>query len=198
MDSLTQGLLGAVTFALIKDKKIGKKSVIIGAIAGTIPDMDVFLAPLFNDVELLSVHRSVSHSIIFAVLSSILLGTIFHKIYEKKHSHLQWMLAFFLAIFTHSLLDWCTTYGTKLLSPFTSHLFSTNNIHVFEPIYTSILLVGVILLVIKKHPNKARHKIIQITLFVSSLYLLWTFASKGIANSEFVNELENRILNMKN
>ncbi|MFT5245793.1 MAG: inner membrane protein, partial [Gammaproteobacteria bacterium] len=64
MDSITQGLLGALTFAAVKDKEIGKKSLLIGAIAGTIPDMDVFLSPLFSDVAFLTIHRSVSHSII--------------------------------------------------------------------------------------------------------------------------------------
>ena len=58
MDSLSQALLGATTFALVKDKEIGKKSLLIGAIAGTIPDLDVFLSPFFNEVAFLSVHRS--------------------------------------------------------------------------------------------------------------------------------------------
>ena len=189
MDSITQGLLGAVTFALIKDKEIGKKSLLIGAIAGTIPDLDVLLSPFFNEVAFLSVHRSVSHSAIFAILISWLLGAVFHRIYKRKHSLLKWIFAFFLAIFTHALLDWCTTYGTKLLSPFSSHLFSTNNIHVIEPTYTIILLIGFLILLIKKASNKSRQRIVSFTLILSSCYLLWTFASKGIANEHFVKEL---------
>ena len=146
MDSLTQGLLGATTFAIIKDKDIGKKSLLIGAIAGTIPDLDVFLSPFFNDIEFLTIHRSVSHSIGLAILLSLLFGEIFYRIYKRKHSRKNWNLAFLLAIFTHSLLDWFTTYGTKLISPFNDHLFSLNSIHVFEPIYTSILLGGILLI----------------------------------------------------
>lgn len=91
---------------------------------------------------------------------------------------------------THSLLDWCTTYGTKLLSPFSGHLFSTNNIHVFEPIYTSILLIGVMLLLVGKRPPVRRQRILNWTVLFSTLYLAWTFISKGIANYQFVNELE--------
>lgn len=190
MDSITQGLLGAVTFAIVKDKEIGKKSLLIGAIAGTIPDMDVFLAPLFNDVEFLTVHRSISHSIIFAVILSLLLGAIFHRIYKKRQSQSKWMLAFFLAIFTHSLLDLCTTYGTKFFSPFNSQLFSTNNIHVFEPIYTLILLFGVIVLAIKTQTPSNRKRLLNLTLVLSTLYLFWSFVSKGIANDHFVKELD--------
>ena len=97
MDSITQGLLGAVTFAIIKDKEIGKKSLVIGAIAGTIPDLDIFLSPLFSDVEFLTIHRSVSHSIVFAIVLSLILGASFHRIYRKKQSQSKWMFCFFLS-----------------------------------------------------------------------------------------------------
>ncbi len=190
MDSLTQGLLGAITFAAVKDKDIGKKSLLIGAIAGTIPDLDVFLSPLFNSIEFLTVHRSVSHSIVLAIVLSFILGEIFYKIYQQKQSRTSWSLAFFLAIMTHSLLDWCTTYGTKLLSPFNDHLFSTNNIHVFEPVYTLILFVGVLLLLVKDRSREKRQKILNWTLIISTAFIMWTFVSKGIANKNFVAELE--------
>lgn len=186
MDSLTQGLLGAATFAIVKNKEIGKKSLIIGAVAGTIPDLDVFLSPLFNDIEFLTVHRSVSHSIGFAILLSLLLGEIFHRVYKRKYSRIKWNFAFFLAIFTHSLLDWCTTYGTKLISPIDDHLFSLNSIHVFEPIYTSILLAGVLFHLIKKSENKSLKK----ALILSTCYLVFGIVSKNHAFYHFKTQLE--------
>ncbi len=189
MDSLTQGLLGAVTFAIVKDKEIGKKSLLIGAIAGTLPDLDVFLAPFFNDIEFLTVHRSVSHSILLAVILSVGLGALFHRWYQREQSQLKWIFAFFLAIMTHSLLDWCTTYGTKLLSPFNDHLFSTNNIHTFEPFYTLILLIGVIVLLIKKNAAVGRQSILNLTLLLSIGYLGCTFKSKDIASNQFIQSL---------
>ena len=189
MDSLTQGLLGATTFAIIKDKDIGKKSLLIGAIAGTIPDLDVFLSPFFNDIEFLTIHRSVSHSIGLAILLSLLFGEIFYRIYKRKHSRKNWNLAFLLAIFTHSLLDWFTTYGTKLISPFNDHLFSLNSIHVFEPIYTSILLGG-ILLYLFKSSNNLRRAALKYSLIISSCYLLIGVISKNHAYYHFKTQLE--------
>jgi len=190
MDSLSQALLGASTFALVKDKHIGKSSLVVGAIAGTIPDLDVFLAPFFNEVAFITVHRSLSHSLLFAVLASFLMGYCAHRITKRRYRYRDWSLAFFLALFTHTLLDWCTTYGTKILCPFNSHLFSFNNIHVLEPIYTSILFIGVVLLTLKKQINRA--KVINWTLGLSTLYLGWSFVSKGIANHQFVQEVEAR------
>jgi len=186
MDSLTQGLLGAATFALIKNKEIGKKSLLIGAVAGTIPDLDVFLAPLFNEIEFLTVHRSFSHSIAFAVLISIILGELFHRISDRKYNRAKWSLAFFLSIFTHSLLDWCTTYGTKLFSPFDDHLFSLNSIHVFEPIYTTILLGGVIIYSSKKKSIGP----LKFALALSTLYLFVGMVSKNHAYYHFKTDLE--------
>ncbi len=186
MDSLTQGLLGATSFAIIKDKEIGKVSLLIGAVAGTIPDLDVLLSPFFSDIEFLTVHRSFSHSIGFAILLSFLLGEVFHRIYHRKHARIKWTLAFFLALFTHSLLDWCTTYGTKLISPFSDHLFSLNSIHVIEPVYTSILLVGVLLHLSKKGESKA----LVYALLISTSYLLIGFMSKNHAYYHFRAQLE--------
>lgn len=190
MDSITQALLGATTFAIVKDKDIGKQSLLIGAIAGTLPDLDVFLSPWFSDVEFLSVHRSVSHSISLAILASLGLGLLFHRLYKQKQSLWSWNVAFFLSIMTHSLLDWFTTYGTKLLSPFTNHLFSTNSIHVINPFYTIILLVGTLWLIFGK--SVKRQQVIKNTLLISTLYLSWTFVMKGVANKNFVDSLEHQ------
>lgn len=190
MDSLTQGLLGAATFAIVKDKDIGKKSLLIGAIAGTLPDLDVFLAPFFNDIEFLTIHRSVSHSIVLAIVLSLILGEILFRHYNRKQSRRSWNLAFFLAIFTHSMLDWFTTYGTKLISPFDDHLFSLNSIHVFEPIYTAILLSGIFIHLLKSR-NKLKSKAIKYSLIISTCYLLIGLASKNHAYYHFKTQLEN-------
>jgi len=195
MDSVTQAFLGALTFAAVKDKDIGKKALLYGAIAGTIPDLDVLLAPFFNDVAFISVHRSFSHSILFALLFGGILGEIFHRIYHKNQARISWFLAFFFAVFTHSLLDWCTTYGIKFLSPFFGHIFSTNTIHVFEPIYSCILLIGFLVLLIKNRNFKYRFAVVISTLVLSSLYIFWTYTSKQIAAKNFLINLEQQEIN---
>ena len=43
MDSLTQIVLGAAVGEAVLGKKIGSRAMLWGAIAGTIPDLDVFL-----------------------------------------------------------------------------------------------------------------------------------------------------------
>lgn len=192
MDSLTQALLGAATFAAVKDRYIGKKSLFLGAVVGTIPDLDVFLSPFFDEVAFLSVHRSISHSLLFSFLGALTFGLLAHQISKQKYKYKNWTLAFFLALFTHSLLDWCTTYGTKILSPFNGYLFSLNNIHVFEPIYTIILIIGVMILLFRNISVISRTKVLLWTLTLSTSYLVWSGVSKSIAYRHFMTEIENQ------
>ena len=49
MDSLTQIILGAACGEVALGKKIGNKALLIGALGGTIPDLDVFVGRvIFN------------------------------------------------------------------------------------------------------------------------------------------------------
>lgn len=190
MDSLTQGLLGAATFALVKDKDLGSKSLLLGAAAGTLPDLDIFLSPFYDKVMFYTVHRGFSHSIFFAVLVSVGLGEFFYRRYGRAQSRVSWNLAFFLAVFTHSLLDTFTTYGTQLLNPWSNELYSFNSIHVIEPTYTLILLTGTYFLLKKNQKRINRGKVIRLSLVLSSCFLAWTLVSKKIAEEHFVDQLE--------
>jgi inner membrane protein len=44
-----------------------------------------------------------------------------------------------IAALTHPLLDWCTTYGTQLLAPFTSRRFALDAVSVIDVLYTGLL-----------------------------------------------------------
>ena len=46
MDSLTQIVLGSACGEAVLGKKIGNKALLFGGIAGTIPDLDVFVGRL--------------------------------------------------------------------------------------------------------------------------------------------------------
>lgn len=189
MDSLTQALLGAVTFAVIKDRDIGKKSVLIGGVAGTVPDLDVFFSPFYHEVAFITVHRSFTHSILFAVVFGLLCGELFHRLYRCQHTRWRWIIAFFLAFITHALLDCCTTYGTQLLYPFSNLLISWNNVHVIDPAYSIILLIGVIGMLKKSNKASGRQRLINVCLGLSMVYLGWTMVSKSIAISKFKTTL---------
>jgi inner membrane protein len=190
MDSLSQVVLGAITFALVKDKEIGKKSLVYGAVLGTIPDLDVLLNPFFDDVAQLAVHRAFSHSIFFAILLSLLAGKLLSKKYNS--SYISWVWACFLALFTHPLLDLCTTYGTRILYPLSKSYYSLNNVFVVDLFYTLPLLIAMITLGIMKNKNPKRSKIINISLILSTGYLLWGLIVREIVYDKFETILQEK------
>lgn len=183
MDSLSQVVLGAITFALVKDKEIGKKSLVYGAILGTIPDLDILLNPFFDSVEQLAIHRAFSHSIFFSIILSLLAGKWLSKKYNS--TYISWVWACFLALFTHPLLDLCTTYGTRILYPLTKSYYSLNNVFVVDLGYTLPLLIAVLSLWIMKNSNPKRSKIINISLLLSTGYLLWGVLISTIIQNKF-------------
>lgn len=87
MDSLTQIALGAAVAEVTLGKKIGNKSILWGAIAGTIPDLDVLANGFMSPLDALSFHRGFSHSFLFAVLAASGLGPAVNWIYKTKWHH---------------------------------------------------------------------------------------------------------------
>lgn len=87
MDSLTQIALGAAVAEVTLGKKIGNKSILWGAIAGTIPDLDILANGFVSPLDALSFHRGFSHSFLFAVLAAAGLGPLVNWVYQSKWHH---------------------------------------------------------------------------------------------------------------
>ncbi len=90
MDSITQATLGAAVGQAVLGKKMGNKALFLGAIAGTIPDLDV-LSRLFLDHQIygLIYHRGFTHSITFTILIAPVFGWLTHRYYQKGLHHHQ-------------------------------------------------------------------------------------------------------------
>ena len=85
MDSLTQVVLGAAVGEAVLGKKIGNRAILWGAIAGTIPDLDVAANAFLSPVDALAFHRGITHSFVFSILGALTFGWILHIMYRFKH-----------------------------------------------------------------------------------------------------------------
>ncbi|MFB0904849.1 MAG: metal-dependent hydrolase [Nonlabens sp.] len=188
MDSLTQIILGAAVGELVLGKKVGNKAILYGAIAGTIPDLDVLATQFTDTVTAISIHRGFTHSIFFSVLFAPVLGGLVSR-YEKYKDFKGWSWLFFWAFVTHPILDSFTTWGTQLFWPFDLRL-SFTTIFVVDPLYTLPFLVFLILAIRQKRTAKKRAFYNKMGLIVSSSYLVLTFFLKGIAFYQFKSALE--------
>jgi inner membrane protein len=79
MDSLTQVVLGAAVGEAVLGKKVGNRAMAWGAVAGTIPDLDVYLRYFTDPITATEMHRGFSHSIVFSVLMAAILGYLVWK-----------------------------------------------------------------------------------------------------------------------
>ena len=189
MDSLTQIVLGAAVGEAVLGKKVGNKAMLYGAIAGTIPDLDV-LARFFTDtVTATEWHRGFSHSIFFSVLFAPIFGWLIWKLNPRTDANWKdWSYLMFWGLFTHPILDAFTTWGTQLFWPFKTRL-AFQSIFVIDPLYTLPFLVFVILTLFQKRTSAKRRKYNRLGLIISSSYLVVTLILKGIAYRQFVNNL---------
>lgn len=74
MDSLTQIVLGAAVGELVLGRKVGNKAILWGAIAGTIPDLDVLSKLFLDDLRANEVHRGMTHSIFVSLALAPIFG----------------------------------------------------------------------------------------------------------------------------
>lgn len=183
MDSLTQIILGAAIGEAVLGKKVGNKAMLYGAIAGTIPDLDVLASYFTDTVTALSFHRGFTHSIVFSLLFAPLFGWFVSR-YESFKSFKSWSWLFFWAFITHPILDAHTTWGTQFFWPFDIRL-AFKTIFVIDPLYTLPFLVFLILAMRQKRTAKKRHFYNTIGLVASSFYLVLTFFLKWIALNQF-------------
>ncbi|MEP4091374.1 metal-dependent hydrolase [Reichenbachiella sp.] len=188
MDSVTQIVLGAAVGEAVLGKKVGNKAMFYGAVAGTIPDLDVLASHFTDTVTALAFHRGFTHSIIFSVLFAPIFGWLVSR-FETLKDFKSWSWLFFWAFVTHPILDAHTTWGTQLFWPLDLRL-AFKTIFVIDPLYTLPFLVFLILAMRQKRTTEKRQFYNRMGLYVSSSYLLLTFLLKWIAFTQFESTLK--------
>ena len=195
MDSLTQIVLGAAVGEAVLGRKIGNKAMLYGAIAGTIPDLDVLASHFTDTVTALEIHRGFTHSILFSVFFAPIFAFLVSK-YETYKNIKNWSWLFFWAFVTHPILDANTTWGTQLFWPLDIRL-AFKNIFVIDPLYTLPFLVFLILTISQKRSSKKRRLYNHLGLITSSTYLVLTLILKGFSYQTFTKELASQNINYK-
>lgn len=191
MDSLTQIVLGAGVGEVVLGKKIGYKAQLIGAIAGTLPDLDIFLNIWYNDeLSKLLIHRSYSHALLTHFVAAFPFAWLCYYSFRKKQSYLSWYWLWFLCLSTHAILDSFTTYGTRLFLPFTDYQVGLNNISVIDPLYTLPFMGILIYCLCLKRDNPRRQVWARRSIIISSSYMALTFVSKGYVHQTFTRALK--------
>lgn len=157
MDPITQGALGAAVAACFSKKPTVRKAVLIGALSGMAPDLDIVIRSHDDPLLKIEYHRHFTHSLAFVPIGALLMSFFFWLFPPiRKLGFKKIYLFAFLGYGTHGLLDACTTYGTSLYWPFTDTRISWNLISIIDPLYTIPMLVLVLFAVIRQRPRLAQ------------------------------------------
>ncbi len=190
MDSLSQIVLGAATAEVVVGRKAGNRAIMWGAIIGTIPDLDIMVRPFTDDLTGVAWHRGFSHSLLFFILFSPLLGRLIAKIYRGKRGSVRlWISAVFFTMLTHALLDCFTSWGTQLFWPHPVRI-AWHTIFVADPLYTVPFLLFLIATMFIRRTKPLRQWVMWIGIALSTSYLALTVVHKSIANRYFEQVLE--------
>ena len=180
MDSITQALLGASVQASLLGRWQGRKSLVYGAMLGTLPDLDVLID--FGDaVANTTYHRGFSHSLFVLSVLAVVLAWLIRRIRpHPDYSAMRLFLTLWLVLITHVTLDAFTTYGTQLFWPLTSAPVAWSSVFIIDPLYSLPLLLAVLVGAIAGFRGRAT-RWVTAALALSILYLGFTLAGKQMA-----------------
>lgn len=192
MDSVSQAALGAAAGEVALGNKVGSRALLWGAVAGTIPDLDVLFYPLMDEVAQLSWHRGISHSLLFNIAFAPVLGWLFWRINGRRATIREWTVLSVACLLSAVLLDCFTVYGTQIFQPFSNYQAGFNSISIIDPLFTVPLLVSVVVLLFIRKPGAVRRAVVLMGLGLSVAYLAATVIIKSHVGSVVAAALDRK------
>ena len=201
VDSLTQAILGAAVGEAVAGPRLGRRAALWGAVAGTLPDLDVLAAPFLDAAGELHFHRGLTHGLAFSFVAGPALGWAVWR-FERWRAGRNpdrpalgagtwraWTAVWFWALLTHPLLDTFTVYGTQLLAPFSDRPFALGSVFIVDPLYT-VPLAGFLLAALLTRRDTRRRTWAGWGLAVSTAYLAWGLVAQQAAHRATLRALE--------
>ena len=172
MDPLTQATLGAAAAAVASRSNSVRRALLIGAVAGAAPDLDVFIRSAEDPLLNLQYHRHFTHALLFAPVIGLLVAALFKGLFYKRDWPFRELLLFAtLGALSHGLLDACTSYGTMLYLPLSRHRESWDLISIIDPLFTLPLILLCSAGFITRKPRLVRIGICLCLMYLSFGYL---------------------------
>jgi inner membrane protein len=179
MDSLTHIALGVCIGEAFFGRLIGKKAMVWGAFAQSVPDIDFVAAFWMSPAENLLAHRGFTHSIIFILIVTPFLSLLAER-WHRLHniSIRKWMIFFFLQMFIHIFIDAFNNYGVGWFEPFSHYRISFNTIFVADPFFSIWPAITFVALLLLKTRHRKRIFWWRFAIIMSSIYLCYCTINK--------------------
>ncbi|HET6519432.1 MAG TPA: metal-dependent hydrolase [Geminicoccaceae bacterium] len=204
MDPVTQGLLGAAVGQAFAPK-LGRRAVAFGAAVAMTPDLDVVIGMVGGPLAEWRHHRGVTHALWFGPVVGPPVGYAMWRFLRWRARRrgappegepaagrgalAAWCWLAALALFTHPLLDAFTVYGTQLLAPFSDVRFALPAVGVIDPIYSLILLAGLVAGLFVAARSRVQVALAGAALALSTAFLGYGLLLNGRAEAEAARQL---------
>jgi inner membrane protein len=179
MDSLTHIAIGACLGEAFAGRRGGKRAMIWGALAQSIPDIDFIASFWLETSDNLLAHRGFTHSILFCVLISPLLAYLVNR-YDKHPGlpYKKWLYFFLATIGMHIFLDAFNNYGVGWFEPFDNTRLSYNALYVVDVFFSVVPAIVTVMLIVLPHRNKRRSFLWKTALICPMVYLFYCIGNK--------------------
>ena len=183
MDSLTHIALGACMGEAFAGRTVGRKAMLWGILAQSIPDIDFLSAFWLDTSSNLLAHRGLTHSILFALIMTFIMATLAER-WHRPHniSYQRWIFFFAAAILGHIFLDAFNNYGVGWFEPFSHWRISFNTIYVADPFFSVAPGIALVMLLLLRKKSTKRIFWWKFGLGICFLYLSYGVINKLIIN----------------
>lgn len=179
MDSITHIALGACIGEAFFEKGFGKKAMLWGALAQSIPDIDFVASFWMDTADDLLAHRGFTHSILFALLIVPIMAMAAEKIHRPHNiSFKKWVLFFAVEVGMHLFLDGFNNYGVGWFVPFSDIRFSFNTLYVADIFFSIWPGIAFVMLLILHRVHPLRPLMWKMGIFLPFLYLAYCSYNK--------------------
>ena len=193
MDSLTHIALGACIGDAFFERGFGKKAMIWGALAQSIPDIDFVSSLWLSTPESLLAHRGFTHSILFAILIVPVFSLAADVIHRPHNiSFNKWVLFFGAEVFIHLFIDAFNNYGIGWLEPFSHARYSFNAIYVVDPFFSIFPVISFIALILLNAYSLKRTFLRKSGIIVPFFYLTYCVFNKITINEIVKDEMREK------
>ncbi|MGQ0793260.1 MAG: metal-dependent hydrolase [Deltaproteobacteria bacterium] len=191
MDTITHGLIGALSSNTGFGQRAGRIATIAFTAGAVFPDLDVIVSLFGADLSLRH-HRGVTHSVIAAPIFAVLIGWIITKLSSYKNfKAAAGMVA--LGIYSHIFFDLITSYGTVALDPVSDARYGWNLVFILDAFISLPVIAG--LLISRRKPEAARKASVAALVFLG-FYLLFCLYARELNSREVMDFARGRSLSV--
>lgn len=187
MDIVTHGLIGAVVARSGFSQRLGRAATIALVTGALLPDIDGVLG-FFDQMAAVKYHRGLTHSFIGGAPLAMAAAALLWRWQQKSR---YWPVAglVYLGVVLHILSDLATSYGTMVFFPLSAKRYALDWVFIVDPVYTAILMAGLILG--WRRPDRA-HRYARASLIALVVYVAMAGVGQQVALSSFRDDLTTR------